>query len=242
MEPTDAQIETLKKHTIVAIDVDTIEEARALVKACTPFVDKFKIGSRMFTAHGPAAIDAIAELGGRVFLDLKFHDIPSVVGSACRAVAERHPSVFLLTIHASGGAAMISHAVEGASARSDLRVISVTALTSLSPAETGLLGIGCSMQEWTEKLGELALEAGAHGLVSSAREVENLRASFGPDPILVTPGIRPTADPREAGDDQARVQTPKEGIERGSSYLVIGRPIYHAPDPSAKLREIAASL
>ncbi len=235
------KFEILKEKTIVALDVDTLAEAERLTRLLSPYVDKFKVGSRLFSAHGPVVLDAIDQCGGKVFLDLKYHDIPSVVGSACRVIADNHPSVFLLTVHASGGPAMVAQAVDATSSRNDLDVVAVTALTSLSPSEMGLLGIGNTLADWAEKLGSLALDAGAQGLVCSAREVEHLRSCFGNESIFVTPGIRPNSA-RNVRDDQTRTRTPAEAISAGSSYLVIGRPVYQSADPVATLKAIAETL
>lgn len=235
------KFEILKEKTIIALDVDTLEEAEKLTRLLSPYIDKFKVGSRIFSAHGPDILKVIEQCGGKIFLDLKYHDIPSVVGSACRVIAENHPSVFLLTVHASGGLSMVSQAVEATKSREDLDVVAVTALTSLSSAEMGLLGIGHTLSDWAEKLGTLALDAGAKGLVCSAREVEHFRSCFGDEPIFVTPGIRPNNE-RQIRDDQTRTRTPAEAINAGSSYLVIGRPVYQSKDPIATLEAIAGTL
>lgn len=235
------KFEILKEKTIIALDVDTLEEAEKLTRLLSPYIDKFKVGSRLFSAHGPAVLKTIEQCGGKIFLDLKYHDIPSVVGSACHVIAENHPSVFLLTVHASGGLAMVSEAVEATESRDDLDVVAVTALTSLSSAEMGLLGIGHTLPDWAEKLGHLALDAGASGLVCSAKEVEHFRNCFGESPIIVTPGIRP-GNKRQNRDDQTRTRTPAEAINAGSSYLVIGRPVYQSEDPLATLEAIARTL
>ncbi len=238
----EQQAKNLARHLIVALDVDTPQEAVSLVETLAPTVQYFKVGARMFTAAGPDILTRIGALGAKVFLDLKFHDIPSVVGDAVRIVAERHPAVFMLTVHASGGPAMVASAVEGAAHRDGLQVIAVTALTSLSPSETRLLGIDLNLDEWALKLGEMAVEAGAHGLVCSAKEVEMMREFLGPQPTIVTPGIRPDTEDRRPGDDQARITTPGQAIASGSTFLVMGRPVYEAPDPLAAVHQIGATL
>lgn len=240
----ERQAKVLKDRLIVALDVDTVDEAVSLVATLRPLVGRFKIGSRMFTAAGPAVLDRLGELGAQVFLDLKYHDIPSVVGDAVRIVASEHPTVFMLTVHASGGPAMVASAAEAAAWRSDgdLHVVAVTALTSLSPAETRILGIDQSLDDWAVKLAELALEAGADGIVCSPRETALMRERFGDEPIIVTPGIRVTVDDRRPGDDQARITTPNDAIAIGSSYLVMGRPVYQAADPVAAVQAIGESL
>lgn len=229
-----------RKHVIAALDLEELDDALALVDQLGSSVDKYKIGSRMFTRYGPRVLDELAERGRKVFLDLKYHDIPSVVENAC-AEAAKHEAVFLLTVHASGGTQMIARAVEGAKTRRDERprVVAVTALTSLSPSETRLLGIDIGLEEWAEKLGRLAIDAGADGIVCSAREVERMRGALG-DVVYVTPGIRPAS--WEQPDDQTRVMTPAEALDSGSSYLVIGRPIYRADDPVEAVAKLAGEL
>lgn len=240
----DEQAKKLRNRLIVALDVDTAEEAVELVERLSPRVDKFKIGSRMFTARGPAILREIGKHGAQVFLDLKYHDIPTVIGDAVRIVAAEYPEVFMLTVHASGGPAMVSAAAEGASRRkgAPLQVVAVTALTSLSPAETRILGIDLNLDEWAVKLAELALDAGADGIVCSAREVALMRERFGVDPTIVTPGIRPDGSERRPGDDQARITTPRDALTMGSTFLVMGRPIYQAADPLAMVEEIGSTL
>ena len=235
----------LREHVIAALDVDTAEQAEALVRQLSPWIDKFKIGSRMFTAEGPSILDRLGALDAKVFLDLKYHDIPSVVGDACR-IAAGHESVFLMTIHAAGGSHMIARAVEGARAgragQSDPpQVVAVTALTSISAAEMHTLGIGMELVDWAEKLALTAIDAGADGIVCSAAEAERFRGLLGDGPTFVTPGIRPQVEGQDHGD-QVRVMTPKAGLDAGSSYLVIGRPIYKADDPVAAVHAIGASL
>ena len=240
----DRQRRELARRLIVALDLSTPEEALGVVDDLGTSVERYKIGSRMFTSVGPQIIDALAERGKRVFLDLKYHDIPSVVGSAVGIVARNHPAVFMCTIHASGGAAMVNAAAEAATARrgDSLQVIAVTALTSLSPAETRLLGIDMCLDDWVIKIGQLALEAGAHGLVCSANEVANVREWVGPEPTIVTPGVRLADEGVRVGEDQARIATPRASIAAGSSYLVMGRPIIQADDRRAVIDRIAATL
>ena len=232
------QAETLRKHVIVALDLDSMEAALELVDRLFPIVNKFKVGSRMFTAFGPALLDAIAKRGASVFLDLKFHDIPSVVEAAC-ASAAAHPGVFLMTIHALGGPRMVSQASDGAAQAGKAKVIAVTALTSHSGTDVHALGVRDSLEDWVEKLAVMATEAGAHGLVCSPHELERLKPLVPQNCVFVTPGIR-TDD--AASDDQTRVMTAAQAIERGSTYLVIGRPIYGAADPVEALKSIGATL
>jgi orotidine-5'-phosphate decarboxylase len=238
-------LERFGRHVIVALDVDTLDEASRLARELAGVVTRVKVGSRLFTAYGPAVLDAMAAHGLRVFLDLKYHDIPSVVGDACR-VAAQHEALFLLTVHAQGGAKMIAQAVAGARAGALARggsapaVVAVTALTSMAEGEQHALGVAdATLGAWAERLGDVAMAAGADGLVCSAQEVAALRARFGAGATLVTPGIRPAGS---AGDDQTRVVTPAQGLALGSSYLVIGRPIVQAPAPRDAALAIVATL
>ncbi len=254
METTTQMQALFRRHVVVALDVDTLEQAIDLSTRLLGRVDKFKIGSRLFTKYGPEILDRLGDLGVQVFLDLKFHDIPSVVGDACKNAAD-HPAVFLMTVHAAGGRAMLEAAVSGVQAsnkRSGTKVVAVTALTSLAQADLPAIGIDQPVEDWIHRLADTALGAGIDGLVCSSREAIGLRARFGATPLLVTPGIRmPIASGMETtdrqsgktpGDDQARVLTPTEALQAGSDLLVIGRPIYQAADPVVVVDQIARSL
>lgn len=244
MAPTPVQRERFGRHVIVALDVDTVEEAARAARALSGLAARVKIGSRLFTAYGPAVVDAVAAHGMSVFLDLKYHDIPSVVGDACR-MAAAHEAIFMVTVHALGGQKMIAQAVAGAQARAregrdPLHVVAVTALTSMAEGEQAALGVAdATLGAWASRLGALAMEAGAAGLVCSAEEVGALRGAHGAGCVLVTPGIRLAG---AVGDDQTRVVGPAQALERGSSYLVIGRPIMAAADVRAAAEQIAAAL
>lgn len=227
---------TVADRVIAALDVPGLDEALALVDAMEGRLRYYKVGSKLFTREGPEVLRALAGRGAQVFLDLKYHDIPSVVGDAV-ALAAGYENVFMVTVHASGGAEMVRAAVEGAAQRA--RVVAVTALTSLSEAQMHALGVDGSLADWAQRLGRLAVEAGADGLVCSAREAASFRAWLGSEPALVTPGIR-FAESR--ADDQTRVMAPAAALEAGSDWLVVGRPIYHADDPAAAVDAIAAEL
>lgn len=236
--------QVIRDQVIAALDVDTLDEALALVEALDGQVRRFKIGSRLFTLYGPQILDRLGDQGAQIFLDLKFHDIPSVVYQACKHSAG-HEAVFMMTVHASGGRAMLEAAVEGAQEGSHGRqsvadVIAVTALTSLSEAEVPALGITRTLEDWASGLAELAVSSGVQGLVSSPLEVGAFRDRYGAALKLVTPGIRLTAP--GAGDDQVRVMTPGQALAQGSSYLVIGRPIYQAKDPLEAVKAIGRSI
>lgn len=235
--------ELVRQKVILALDVSTLEEALQLVESLQGRLRYFKIGHRLFTRYGTSILDACAERGAEIFLDLKLYDIPSVVGDACHQIGT-HESVFMTTIHASGGAEMVYAAVEGArQARQDgsLKILAVTALTSFATAELPSVGVSMTVGDWAARLADLALGAGADGLVSSAKELTKLRATYGDEPLLVTPGIR-LKNIHIAGDDQHRVDNPRHALELGSSMLVMGRPIYQAPNPQAVIDAVAESL
>ncbi len=217
-----------RDRLIVALDVDTQKEAEALVEKLSEFVGVFKVGPRLFTRCGPKIIDFVKEKNSRVFYDAKFYDIPSVVKKAAQASAEM--GVDLLTLHTLGGSEMMEAAVEGIrSENSQVDVLGVTLLTSLSSRILKEeLGIERNLTEEIIHLAGLARKAGLDGVITSAWELEELRRNFGSDFILVVPGIRPL---RSAKFEQRRVSTPKEAIEKGADFLVVGRPILNSHDP-----------
>ncbi len=197
-----------------------------------------KVGKELFVAAGPAVVARLQERGFEVFLDLKFHDIPNTVAGACRSAARM--GVWMMNIHASGGAAMMRaarEAVDGV-ARPPL-LIGVTILTSIADAELAQVGFTGTAAENVLRLARLARASGMDGVVCSAQEASVLRRATGADFLLVTPGIRL---PSDAKSDQARTVTPREAVRAGSNYLVIGRPITGAADPAATLESIRRSL
>ncbi len=233
-----------KDKLIVALDVPTGAEARALVAALRDAVGMFKIGSQLFTTAGPEIVKEIIESGGRVFLDLKFHDIPVQVVGAARAATQLGVSMF--TVHASGGTEMMSRAAEvvtETAARTGLarpRVVAVTVLTSVDSVTLSEIGIASSPMEWVLRLAALAAASGLDGVVASPLEAQALRSSLTkPGFLLVTPGVRPAGGPL---DDQKRVTTPSAALRAGADYLVIGRPITGAKDPLAAVQTILAEL
>jgi len=211
-----------------------LAEGLALYAQVAEYVGYAKVGLSLFVEHGPAAVRAFQERGAQVFLDLKLHDIPNTVElAAARAGAL---GVAFLTVHASGGEAMLRAAVRGARAGAEAaghappRVLAVTVLTSFSPEELQAVGLSGGPEQAASRLARLAVDAGVGGLVCSPREVEGLRAALGPGPYLCTPGIRPEGS---AKGDQARAETPAYAVRAGANLLVVGRPIYTAADPLA---------
>ncbi len=229
---------------IVALDVETVKEARELVARLREHAGMFKIGSQLFTAAGPDFVREIAGAGGRVFLDLKFHDIPHTVASAGREAVRLGVSIF--NVHAAGGGEMMRRTVEAAretAAREGVTcpsVIAVTVLTSADAATLAETGLTNTPEAQVVQLARLAASCGMDGVVSSPHEVAPVRAAVAQkDFLLVTPGVRPL---HAAHDDQKRVMTPGEAVRAGASYLVVGRAIINAPDPARAATEILAEM
>jgi orotidine-5'-phosphate decarboxylase len=218
-----------------ALDFASWREAEPFARAVAPEVGMLKVGLELFAAEGPPAVRAAAALGRPVFLDLKLHDIPNTVEGAARTAARSGAS--LLTVHASGGPAMVEAAVRGAG--KDVIVLAVTVLTSLDAAGLAAIGLGGPPEAAVVRLARLAAGAGAGGLVCSPHEVAAVRGAVGKGPLLVVPGVRPAGAAR---GDQARVATPEEAVAAGADAIVLGRPLRDAPDPVAAARAIAASL
>ena len=231
-------------HERLFAALDTADQARArhLAAALAGAVGGVKIGKEFFTAHGPEGTRAVAG-AGRLFLDLKFHDIPNTVAGAVRAAVPLCPA--LLTIHASGGPAMLRAAAAAAvtaAGEADVprsRLLGITVLTSLDDDDLAAVGQRGPAAEQARRLAALAQESGLDGVVCSPREIAALRDLCGPGFLLVVPGIRPDW---AAADDQKRVLTPAEAVAAGADYLVIGRPITGAADPLAAARRIGAEL
>lgn len=222
---------------IVSLDFAEREAGLELARSLEPGRCRMKVGKELFTRYGPAVVRDLIELGYDVFLDLKFHDIPNTVASACRAAAEL--GVWMLNVHTAGGRAMLESAREAVE-RAPVRplLIGVTVLTSLDDQDLRETGVESTTGEQVMRLAGLARETGLDGVVCSAREALELRRVHGSDFCLVTPGIRPSDN---GADDQARVVTPEQAIAAGSDYLVIGRPITRAADPPAAFAAIEAS-
>ena len=217
---------------IVALDVPNIREAEKLVKLLSPLVAVFKVGKELFTASGPSVIEMVHANGSKVFLDLKFHDIPNTVGSACEA-AVRH-KVFMMNVHASGGTSMMIQAVQSVhKTAEELKikppyVLGVTVLTSMKENDLKEIGIRKKLEKQVVDLASLAKNSGLDGVVASAHEIKLIRKGTGNDFLIVTPGVRPVW----AGHgDQKRVMTPKEAIENGANFIVVGRPITQHASP-----------
>jgi orotidine-5'-phosphate decarboxylase len=220
---------------IVPLDFPTLADAAAMAKRLAGEVAAVKIGKQLFTAEGPAAIRAMRDLGYRVFLDLKYHDIPNTVAAAVEAA--RAHGVWLLNVHASGGPRMMRAAATAAAGPARPLVIGVTVLTSFSEEEyRAATGTSRTIEAQVRALAKAAQAAGLDGVVASPQEIRAVREECGPRFLIVTPGVRP-AD--AARDDQRRVMTPGEAVRAGGDYLVIGRPITAAPDPVAAARRIA---
>ncbi|SDH46121.1 orotidine-5'-phosphate decarboxylase [Pseudomonas panipatensis] len=223
---------------IVALDFPNREAALALAERLDPRLCRVKVGKELFTRCGPAVLESLAEKGFEVFLDLKFHDIPNTTAMAVKAAAEL--GVWMVNVHCSGGLRMMAACRETLNALNGPKplLIGVTVLTSMERDDLAGIGLDVEPQEQVLRLAALARQAGLDGLVCSAQEAPALKAAH-PALQLVTPGIRPAGS---AQDDQRRILTPRQALDAGSDYLVIGRPISQAADPAATLAEIVASL
>lgn len=221
-------------RVIVALDYPDATSALALAARLDPAACGVKVGKELYTAAGPALVEALVRRGFPVFLDLKFHDIPNTVAGACRSAAAL--GVWMVNVHALGGRAMLDAAREAlARGTGRPRLVAVTILTSMKAQDLAEVGISGSPLEAVERLAALARSCGLDGVVCSAQEAAHLRRACGTEFCLVTPGIRPA----HAGvDDQSRVTTPRAAIENGADYLVIGRPVTQAADPVTALQAI----
>jgi len=226
-----------KDRLIVALDYPTAKEALQLVDALEQTCQWFKVGMELYYAAGNQIVEQLRNRGFNVFLDLKLHDIPNTVASAIHSVTQAGAS--LLTIHAAGGAAMMSAAAQAAKVPNAPRLLAVTVLTSMDAEQLNGIGISASPADQVLRLGRLAEASGITGLVCSAEETAMLRKELHPDTLLVVPGIRPAG---AAAQDQKRIATPAEAIARGASLLVVGRPITQAANPAAAAEAILEEI
>ena len=224
---------------LVALDFDNKDKALELIEKLEPSLCGLKVGKEMFTLFGPDFVRQLVAMGFKVFLDLKFHDIPNTVAKACKAAAEL--GVWMVNVHASGGSAMMTKAKEVLDEYGENRplLIAVTMLTSTSEDDFSEFGYKETLANQVLKLARMSHESGLDGVVCSAWEASNLKKELGQGFKLVTPGIRPVG--AELGD-QSRVMTPSKAINAGSDYLVIGRPITQSDDPLQSLYDISQSL
>lgn len=227
----------MRPTPIVAIDVADAGRARELVSALGDQCGFYKVGSEFFTATGRGAIDLLREAGKRIFLDLKFHDIPNTVRAACREASSMGAS--LVTVHSAGGLAMLQAAVDGAG--EECGVLAVTILTSMDASEYSVI-VGRSVESLEDEVSRLAgvaRSARVHGVVCSGHEAARLRSESGPDFALLVPGIRLAGGTEH---DQKRVMTPSRAAAAGATYLVLGRAVTGAPDPAAAMEAVLADL
>ena len=228
----------MSSRLIIALDFPTAEQALAFVKPLDPQQCKLKVGFELFVAAGPDFVRALVQQGFAVFLDLKFHDIPNTVASACKAAAQL--GVWMINVHASGGAKMMQAAQQALQGfENPPKLIAVTVLTSMDKAQLSGTGVNADPDQQVLHLARLAADSGLDGVVCSAQEAGLLRKALGDDFLLVTPGIRPEGSDQ---GDQSRVMTPAQARDAGVSYVVVGRPITQGADPLAVIAQINAAL
>lgn len=241
--PSDSRVGDFDKNDagaklIVALDVSTAAAAQKIVATVGDSALTYKVGMQLYTAEGPQVVRDLIASGRRVFLDLKYHDIPTTVAAAVREAAKL--GVSMLTVHAAGGAKMLHAAVNAARAGNPaMLVLGVTVLTSLDEDELEKVGFRGNVREEVLRLAALALDNGCKGIVTSAREAAAVRAELGHNFAIVTPGVRPGGSQHA---DQSRVATPAEAIAAGASHIVVGRPITEAADPAAEARAILQQI
>jgi len=235
---------TAKERLVLALDVDNFESAEKLVEKLNNYVGVFKVGSQLFTAEGTKVIKIINKKGGKVFLDLKFHDIPNTVARAAEVATKL--GVYIFDVHTSGGYEMMKAAAE-ASKKISLAlgvrkplILGVTLLTSINQEILEReIGVKKKLEEQVVHLAKLAKAAGLDGVVASPWEIKEIRKACGEDFVILTPGIRPVG---KSSDDQKRVMTPQKAIKLGADFLVIGRPIRNASNPVEATKEILREM
>ena len=225
----------MSSEIIVALDIPSADLVKPTVQQLPPEISFFKVGLELFISEGANSLAWLQENQKNIFLDLKLHDIPKTVSNAVKSTGKH--SVKLQTVHACGGSAMLRAAADAEAefGKNRPQVVAVTTLTSLSQEDLTDIGVSRELKDNTLRLAELALKSGVDGLVCSPLETAAFRKEFGPEPIIITPGVRPAG--ADVGD-QKRVMTPGEASQAGASYLVIGRPILKADDPAAAARAI----
>lgn len=227
-----------RDQLIVALDVSSAAQAQKMVSSLGDSVSFYKVGMQLYTAEGPPLVRDLVGSGRRVFLDLKYHDIPNTVGAAVGEAGKL--GVNLLTVHGAGGSKMLRAAVEAArESNPAMKVVAVTVLTSMDVNDLHEVGVPGELEEQVVQVASLAIKAGCHGVVSSARELKALRGRLGSNFLVVTPGVRPAG---AAMGDQARVVTPREAIVAGSTHIVIGRPITGSSNPSQEAEKIIREI
>jgi orotidine-5'-phosphate decarboxylase len=231
-------VDVLKDRLIIALDVSCASEAQKIVSEIGDTASTYKVGKQLFTAEGPQVVRDLVASGRKVFLDLKFHDIPNTVAGAVRSAAALNVS--MLTVHASGGSKMLKAAADAATQSSSKPLIlAVTVLTSLSDEDLQELGLPVGVADQVLRLAGIARNAGIGGIVASAHEAQSLRRNLGTGFAIVTPGVRPAGS--DAGD-QARVVTPADAFRAGATHIVVGRPITGDPNPAAATKRILEEL
>lgn len=226
-----------RERLIVALDVSSAAAAQKIVAAVGDSAFTYKVGMQLYTAEGPCVVRELLASGRRVFLDLKYHDIPTTVAAAVREAAQL--GVTMLTVHALGGAKMLRAAADAAQSNPSLLVLAVTVLTSMDESELRGVGVQDRVVDQVSRLAALALAGGCRGVVASALEATELRRQLGGEFEIVTPGVRPAGS---GHGDQARVVTPAEAIAAGATRIVVGRPITAATDPSAEANAILSQI
>lgn len=232
-----------KEKLIVALDVDTKEKALALVKKLKNEVGIFKVGSELFTSCGPSIVEEVQKTGAKIFLDLKFHDIPNTVAKSAALAVKL--GVFMFNVHSLGGYDMMKKAADTAREEAKKlknlspKIIAVTILTSMDENNLKKVGISDNMEAQVLRLAKLAKEATLDGVVASPAEVKLIRKEIGGDFLIVTPGVRPSW---AAAGDQKRIATPKEAMDNGASFIVVGRPIIEAPDSLEAAKKVLKEI